>query len=69
MQYVSPMRQQFVEINFQAKTLAVIEQANEILAEYDEQGFKMSLRQLKCPITARICLSVSAYAVPRLKPN
>ena len=39
-------REAFVDINFQARTLAVIEQANAIIAEYEAQGFTMTLRQL-----------------------
>ena len=36
----------FVQTNFQARTLDVIEQANVIIDEYAAQGFTMTLRQL-----------------------
>jgi len=47
------MREQFTKIKFQAKTLAVIEQANTIIAEYAAQGFTMTLRQLYYQFVAR----------------
>ena len=46
-------REAFVNINFQAKTLAVIEQANDIIAEYEAQGFTMTLRQLYYQFVSR----------------
>lgn len=43
--------------NFQAKTLAVIDQANAIIREYDEQGFDLTLRQLYYQFVARDLLA------------
>lgn len=40
------MKEKFVDINFRAPTLAVIQQANKIIVEYQGQGFKLTLRQL-----------------------
>jgi hypothetical protein len=39
-------RQRFVRRTFRAATLAVIEQANAIIDEYEAQGFTLTLRQL-----------------------
>jgi len=36
----------FLPKKFHAATLAVIEHANEIIAEYDQDGFSLTLRQL-----------------------
>ena len=47
------VKEAFVTINFQAKTLAVIEQANTIIAEYAAQGFTMTLRQLYYQFVSR----------------
>ena len=40
------MKQRFTTKNFQAETLALIEQANEIIESYQAQGYRMTLRQL-----------------------
>ncbi len=47
------MREIFVPRNFKTKTLARIEQANAILAEYTGQGFTLTLRQLFYQFVAR----------------
>lgn len=47
------MKQTFVPKNFRAATLATIEQANVILAEYDRQGLVLTLRQLYYQFVAR----------------
>jgi len=47
------MRETFVSKQFKASTLAVIDQANEILAEYAEQGFVLTVRQLYYQFVAR----------------
>jgi hypothetical protein len=39
-------REAFVETKFRKATLAVIEQANVVIAEYEAQGFTLTLRQL-----------------------
>jgi hypothetical protein len=36
----------FEHPNFQPKTLALIDQANSIISEYQAQGFTLTLRQL-----------------------
>jgi hypothetical protein len=43
----------FTTVNFRAKTMAMIDQANEILEEYAEQGFRLTLRQLYYQFVAR----------------
>lgn len=45
--------EQFIEVNFRADTLKVIEQANRIIAEYLRQGFKLTLRQLYYQFVSR----------------
>jgi hypothetical protein len=47
------MRDKFIEHRFQPKTLAVVEQANAIIAEYEKQGFTMTLRQLYYQLVSR----------------
>lgn len=47
------MREAFIERSFKASSLATIEQANTILAEYEAQGFKLTLRQLYYQFVAR----------------
>jgi hypothetical protein len=47
------MREAFVDRKFQAKAAKVIEQANAIIAEYQEQGFTLTLRQLYYQFVAR----------------
>lgn len=47
------MKQAFVEIKFRTETLGIIALANVILAEYEAQGFKLSLRQLYYQLIAR----------------
>jgi hypothetical protein len=53
----------FIKGNFRAKTLALIEQANEILIEYAAQGFTLTVRQLYYQFVARLLLvnSVAEY--------
>lgn len=43
----------YVEKNFRAATLKLIEQSNEIIVEYQEQGFDLTLRQLYYQFVAR----------------
>lgn len=47
------MKQQFQSIKFRADTLSVIEQSNVIIAEYERQGFRLTLRQLYYQHVAR----------------
>ena len=46
-------RETFVPKNFHTSTFRVIEQANDIISEYDEQGFTLTLRQLYYQFVAR----------------
>src|SRR5258708_24123033 len=43
----------FVETRFHKSTLAVIQQANAIIAEYEAKGFTLTLRQLYYQFVAR----------------
>lgn len=47
------MKEAFIDRAFKPGSLAIIEQANEIIAEYQEQGFKLTLRQLYYQFVAR----------------
>lgn len=44
---------QYIDKRFRARTLAVIDQANVIIAEYQAQGFDLTLRQLYYQFVAR----------------
>ena len=56
-------RQAFLRKKFHAATLAVIEHANEIIAEYERGGFSLTLRQLYYQFVARRLIenTVSEY--------
>jgi hypothetical protein len=47
----------FTMVNFRAKTMATIDQANEILEEYAAQGFVLTLRQLYYQFVTRLFLT------------
>lgn len=47
------MKEKFKNINFGNKSLSLIETANEIIADYDSQGFKLTLRQLYYQFVSR----------------
>ena len=47
------MKRQYITKRFQNKSLAVIEQAEQILDEYSEQGYDLTLRQLYYQFVAR----------------
>jgi hypothetical protein len=47
------MREKFIDWRPQSETLALIEQANEIIAEYEAQGFVLTARQLFYQFVAR----------------
>lgn len=47
------MKIQYVDRKFRSATLAIIEQANEIIAEYAGQGFDLTLRQLYYQFVSR----------------
>jgi hypothetical protein len=59
-------REAFVAIKFQARTLDVIEQANRIIAEYEAQGFTMTLRQLYYQFVSRDLLVNQLKSYKRL---
>lgn len=58
--------EQFRLINFQDKTLDVIVQANEIIAEYEEEGYTLTLRQLFYQFVARDLLPNTQRQYKRL---
>lgn len=61
------MRESFISHNFQNKTLALIDQANDILAEYAAQGFtSMTLRQIYYQMVARDMIPNSLRSYKRL---
>lgn len=43
----------YQDFNFRAATLAIINTANEIIAEYSAQGFDLTLRQLYYQFVSR----------------
>jgi hypothetical protein len=47
------MKIQYQEFNFRSATLALIEQANEIIAEYLAEGYELTVRQLYYQFVAR----------------
>ena len=47
------MRERFIDRKFQKATLAEIDKANEIIGEYADQGFTLTLRQLFYQFVAR----------------
>lgn len=53
-------RIQFIEKNFQRKSLRVIAKANEIIAEYEALGFTLTLRQLYYQFVARDLLDAAS---------
>jgi hypothetical protein len=59
-------RETFVPKTFQATTLTVIEQANAIIAEYEAQGFTLSLRQLYYQFVSRDMIDNTVASYKRL---
>ena len=49
--------EKFEAIRFHAKTVALIDQANKIIAEYQARGFILTLRQLFYQHVARALLA------------
>lgn len=47
------MKDKFIEKNFRGASLQRVEQANEIMQEYDDQGYELTLRQLYYQFVAR----------------
>lgn len=59
-------REQFIDKNFKAPSLAIIAAANEIIDEYRAQGFILTLRQLYYQFVARDLLPNTTRAYKRL---
>lgn len=57
---------EYVQKNFNASTLAVIDQANAIISEYIRKGFILTLRQLYYQFVSRDLLENSVRAYKRL---
>ena len=60
------MLERFIDKNFNAKTEAVIDAANAIIAEYQAQGFSLTLRQLYYQFVARDILPNTLQSYKRL---
>jgi hypothetical protein len=56
----------YVEKNFSVTTLGVIDQANEIIEEYEAQGFTLTLRQLYYQFVARGFIENTQQSYKRL---
>ena len=56
----------YVEKNFAASSMAIIDKANEILEEYAEQGFTLTLRQLYYQFVARALIANKQSEYKRL---
>lgn len=60
------MKQAFIEQRFQRKTLAVIAQANEIIEEYQADGYTLTLRQLYYQFVARDLIENTKQSYDRI---
>lgn len=60
------MKQAFIEKNFAAGSLVLIEQANEIIEDYQAQGYILTLRQLYYQFVSRDLIENSQRAYKRL---
>lgn len=60
------MRERYINKNFRADSLAIIEQANQIIADYRAQGFSLTLRQLYYQFVARDLLPNTERSYKRL---
>lgn len=60
------MFQQFINKNFRAATLAMIDQANDIIKEYAAQGYSLTLRQLYYQFVARDLISNTVKSYNKL---
>jgi hypothetical protein len=60
------MKQAFIEINFNPKSLAMIKLVNSILAEYERLGYDLTLRQLYYQLVARDYIENSQKSYKRL---
>jgi hypothetical protein len=59
-------KQRFIDKSFKPASLALIRQANEIIDEYIEQGYSLTLRQLYYQFVARDFIENSQRAYKRL---
>jgi hypothetical protein len=62
------MREAFIDRRFNKSTLAVIDRASLIVAEYQAQGFTLTLRQLFYQFVARDLISNTAIFTPARRP-
>lgn len=60
------MKEQYIEKNFRSATLEVIKMANEIIEEYADQGFSLTLRQLYYQFVARDLIANTERSYSRL---
>jgi len=60
------MREKYIDKNFHASTIGVIDQANSILEDYDEQGYSLTLRQLYYQFVSRDLIENSQRSYKRL---
>ena len=60
------MKQAFETVNFQEKSLAMIETINGILDDYEAQGYTLSLRQLYYQLVARDLIENSIRSYKRI---
>ena len=60
------MRECFIERRFSTDSAALIEQANQIIAEYTAQEFVLTLRQLYYQMVARDILANKVQSYKRL---
>ena len=60
------MLQKFINKNFRAASLAIIDQANEIITEYRAQGYSLTLRQLYYQFVARDLISNTVKSYSKL---
>ena len=62
-------REVFVPYKPQKATLAVVDQANAIIAEYLDQGLKLTLRQLFYQFVARALLDNAFHQLQAARPH
>lgn len=63
------MKQRYMEIRFRSATLKVIAIANAIIAEYQEQGFVLTVRQLYYQLVARDVIANTMLEYKRIARN
>lgn len=61
------MREQYITKNFKPETAALIDQANDIISEYQGQGLTLTLRQLYYQFVARALIPNNMASYNRLK--